>query len=114
MSDLTQRLPWRCGKLVGNPNPVPDEFGDESFGFDATDEEEYRVKCIEKAENYPGLKEDVDKIVEIYKQAGYSVEPASAMYAWSEFSQAQQADWLEIYDENVIENTIKYLIEKES
>jgi len=93
-------------KLIGNPNPVNDKYGDYSFGYG-----EYVEKYfLQYADSE--LIDDIDIIVNAYKNNGYELEPKYAYYAWDEYSQSLNAHWLNLgsYSETYIIEVTKHLL----
>jgi len=96
-------------KLVGNPNSVADGYGDQSIGyFDG-----FEKDLLVDADNE--LMEDINLIINSYKNKGYNLEPKDAYYAWYEYSNSLSAHWLDLgpisdkRDENIIDVTKKFL-----
>ena len=98
-------------KLVCNTNSVDDGYGDKSFGYDEGYEKDFLIYKDE-------LKEDVNLIVEAYKDKGYDVERKYAYYVWDEYSQSLSASWLYLGSPSdkrndwIIRETRKFLVEE--
>lgn len=97
-------------QMVGNPQEVDNGEGDFSMGWDDSTPNQYEceVRLDEDRRN------DVNRLVQMFADAGYQVEPAVAWYAWSEVSMSVHAHWLMLDSSaNHVESMLRFLIEKE-
>jgi hypothetical protein len=92
-------------KLIANPDPVDDDFGDRSCGWFIGYDQDL-LACLEAD---PAFQEDINHLVKVCEEAGYLVSPEAAYYAWQEYSSSLQAHWITV-DNAYFDVMSRYLI----
>lgn len=59
------------------------------------------MKILKPKIEYP-KEQDVDRIVDIMRERGYTIEESDAYQIWSEWSNAVEANWLQLPEEDDI------------